>query len=166
MPLELVTAQGRHIDIDHIPATRLKRYLGQYYRQAQSSVPSTTTIEFTCFHPSIAFMDTRFNLCALLLYSPKYDRVFTLFGGSLKAVLDTLYSLSGRIGEQVVIDNSDNHAKHLEQSEHALTFKDPVRSDFMIKHGLEAWREKRMKLTLEANLLKAGFLQRWQVILR
>jgi hypothetical protein len=50
--------------------------------------------------------------------------------------------------------------------EQALVEDRVLRMDLIRKWGVEGWREHRLMIAWEAGLLSAGYLQRWNVIVR
>jgi hypothetical protein len=85
---------------------------------------------------------------------------------SLHRIIEVLSSGPSNNTIERITNVTANHVTALRMMEQALVEDRVLRMDLIRKWGVEGWREHRLMIAWEAGLLSAGYLQRWNVIVR
>ena len=165
LPLNLgACLVGDTLDLDFIPLPFIPSAIILAHRQVVQE--GTFEVEFTCLADSTGFASLHFWLCAAILL-PNRHNISTSKKTGLPFIVDLptiLRSLSSpTVTVQSVKDISRVHAKALECHESDMVNDKWMRSSFVARHGIHAWRETRLRLKWEAMLLRASLLLRWKV---
>ena len=141
--------------------------------QARLRPGSSALFKFTSISPKIAFLSDQFIFCCLPFMPRRYllkqdnpHRTSTPLLTSLHHITEVLSTGSPTVSIQHITNVTAEHVTALRMMEQSLV-TDPVRRLNMIsKWGLDGWRDHRLMIAWEAGLLSAGYLQRWNVVVR
>jgi len=141
--------------------------------QARLHPGSSALFKFTSISPKIAFLSDQFVFCCLPFMPRRYllkqdnpRRTSTPLLTSLHHITEVLSTESSTVSIQQITNVTAEHIIALRMMEQSLV-TDPVRRLGMIgKWGLDGWRDHRFMIAWEAGLLSAGYLQRWNVVVR
>lgn len=97
---------------------------------------------------------------------PSRRRTLLPLQSTLDHILRELISGSSPFNVQYVQNVSAEYAEYLSCYLRELEEDDDIRSAFVTKWGLDAWREERFLLAWEAALFTAGLLTRWIILAR
>jgi hypothetical protein len=152
------------LDLDFIPLPFLKSALAVAQNQLEPN--QSFELEFTSLSPKISLMSYQYLLCAAILLPNRHNvsiskKTALPFFIALPKVISTLKAFSTVI--QSVKDVSSLHAEALENHAEDMVQDKWMRSSFVARHGIDAWRETRLRLMWEAALLKSNALVRWKI---
>jgi hypothetical protein len=157
--------------IDSLPYPSLEPSV----RTIQSSLQpgSIVVFEFTTIAADIPFLSDQFVFCCLPFMPRRYlprnhssCRTSTPLLASLHRIIEVLSSGPSNTTIKRITNVTTNHVTALHMMEQSLVNDQVVRLDLIRKWGVEGWREHRIMIAWEAGLLSAGYLQRWNVIVR
>ncbi|TFK30152.1 hypothetical protein FA15DRAFT_663522 [Coprinopsis marcescibilis] len=167
----LIDTGSPYFDLDQVAPSQLPSAIRQLLKKSGSK--TNITIGFTCLDSSIGFLDDRYNICSLLF---DHSQNLTDNGAGRKTLsplfmtpkraFDAIHASLHRFEQNSIKNMTDIRAKALEAFEHDLTYSKQRRTEFVFRHGIRAWRQKRTVLAWEAGLLKAAVLQRWEIEIR
>lgn len=164
------------LDLDFIPIP----YIGAALSAAKSHLArsqETFDVEFTSLSTATAYMSYEYMLCCAILLPNEHNvskskKTALPFFVSFPDIVKRLSAETGSTGDagmaiviQSVSDVSLVHAEALEAHENDMIHDKWVRDTFAVKHGLDVWRETRLRLRWEAALLRSKILVRWKVTL-
>lgn len=84
----------------------------------------------------------------------------------------SLYSVLGHLVKNptaeilVIVNTSQGVIESLEFQRDSLISDSTERTTMVREHGIEYWREHCFLLAWEVGLLKAGFMKKWQIVIR
>jgi hypothetical protein len=172
----LVSKEPSVLCLDFVSHASLEPVIRLFQSSLRPS--SSATLEFTTRGSTVRFMDRSFILSALPLFPRKYfpsgnllpQRKSTSLLTSLQHMIKLINTSPNSGSPSVTIESVHNvsgeYGKLLQETAAALEDSRCVREPFVLKWGVEAWREHRFWIAWEAGLLGAGFMQRWVIVVR
>ncbi|RDB21066.1 hypothetical protein Hypma_011805 [Hypsizygus marmoreus] len=161
---------GATIDIDFIEYSDLERTLRAVRSQLQPGC--SVSMEFTAIEAHVTFLSDEFILCAIPFLTPKQirpssaRRTTTPLLVSLHRITEYLTTGTSSTSIETITNATSERITALRLLHKNLLTDRALRSALIRNLEEQGWREHRFMVSWEAELLAAGLLSRWAIVIR